>query len=252
MYLFAAFIATTLGFAAGATPAMAFSFNPEAGSPGISNFNDLHTILTLIAVAAVVAINLWLFSAARGRSGGRASSDRTGPRQGAVVAGLAVLALFIFITSTTLSDKGRETPESTATVADLEQGQPLEIVTTGQQWLWRYNYPNGAFSFHRLVVPTGVTVALKLRSIDVVHGWNVPSLTGKAQAVPGRTNTIHFRADEEGTHRGYSSVLNGQGYATQQIEVDAVSPKQYESFIDQQKTDIQSAQDTVTRDPDNN
>jgi len=249
--LFAAFIASVLGLAVGASPAMAVSFNPDAGSPGISNFNDLHTILTVIAVLIVVAVNLWLFAAARGRSRHGTAPARPAPRQGRVAWGLAVLALFIFVTSTALTHKGRETPASQATVAELEQGQELEIIATGQQWLWRFNYPNAAFSYRRLVVPTGVTVALKLRSSDVVHGWNVPSLTGKAQAVPGRTNTVRFRADEEGTYRGHSSILNGQGYSTMEIQVDSVSPQQYDSFVEQQKTDIQSAQDTVERDPNN-
>jgi cytochrome c oxidase subunit 2 len=119
---------------------------------------------------------------------------------------------------------------------------------TGQQWLWRYNYPNGAFSFHKLVVPSGTTVALELVSADVVHGWNVPSLTGKAQAVPGRTNTVFFRADEEGEHSGRASVLSGQGYDTMESLVEVVSPAEYEDFIRQLKIDIQDAQDAVTED----
>ncbi|MCO5315186.1 MAG: cytochrome c oxidase subunit II [Solirubrobacterales bacterium] len=247
MSLLAAFVVSVLGMAATASPAMAWSFNPEAGSPGIANFNDLHTILALIVVVAVVGINLWLLRAARGRSGRSNQESRPAPRQGAVVAALSLLALFIFVTSAALTHKGRETPESTGIVAELEQGEQLPILATGQQWLWRFNYPNGAFSYRRLVVPTGVTVALQLRSIDVVHGWNVPSLTGKAQAVPGRTNTIRFRADKEGTYDGRSSVLSGQGYSTMAIQVDAVAPAQYDSFIEQQKTDIQTAQDAVER-----
>lgn len=225
---------------------MAFSLNPDAGSPGIANFTDLHTILMVIAVLIVIAVNVGLIRGAGRRSRHRETGDN-GPSQWAVASGLAVGAVFIFVVAAALTHKGREVPVSTSTVAELEQGQPLEIVTTGQQWLWRFNYPNGAFSYRRLVVPTGVTVALKLRSIDVVHGWNVPSLTGKAQAVPGRISTIYFRADEEGVHEGRSSVLSGQGYSTMQIEVDAVSPDQYESFIDRQKNDVQSAQDAVER-----
>jgi len=247
--LFSLLFALILGMAAGATPAMAFPGNPDAGSPGIESFNDLHTILFVIVVVAVVIVNVWLLGAARGRA--RRDGNRPGPRQGVMVAALAVVALFVFASSAALSHKGREIPASTASVTDLEKGQPLEILATGQQWLWRFNYPNGAFSYRRLVVPAGVTVALRLRSIDVVHGWNVPSLTGKAQAVPGRTNTVYFRADKEGSHSGYSSVLNGQGYSTMQIEVDVVSPPKYEIFIEQQKTDIQNAQDAVERVPSN-
>lgn len=245
--LLIALAAALVGLALSAAPATALSLNPEAGSPGIGSFNDLHTILFVIVVLVVVGFNLWLLRAARARARHTGAPRRKAPSQAIVAAVLGVFALFIFVTATALSHKGREVPDSVATVAELEEGQPLAIRTTGQQWLWRFDYPNGAFSYHRLVVPTGVTVALGLRSIDVVHGWNVPSLTGKAQAVPGKTNTVYFRADEEGVHTGRSSVFSGQGYSTMQIEVEAVPPAEYERFIDQQKTDIQDAQDTVEK-----
>ena len=32
-------------------------------------------------------------------------------------------------------------------------GKGLEIQVSGQQYLWRYQYPNGTFSFHEMVVP---------------------------------------------------------------------------------------------------
>lgn len=247
MSLLIALVAALTGLAMSAAPAMALSLNPEAGSPGIEKANTLHWILFVVLIVAVVAVNLAILRAARPRTRHQAETGRKAPSQLRVGIGLGVVALAIFVTATVFSDKSREVPASVQTVAGLDRGQPLPIRATGQQWLWRFDYSNGAFSYRRLVVPAGVTVALELRSIDVVHGWNVPSLTGKAQAVPGKSNTVYFRADEEGVHDGRSSVLNGQGYATMQIEVDVVSPQQYESFIDQQKTDIQEAQDTVEK-----
>ncbi len=245
--LLTALAAALVGLAASATPAMALSLNPEAGSPGIEKVNTLHWILFVVLVIVVVAVNLAILRAARPRTRHHVRAEGKAPSQLKVGIGLGVVAVAIFVTATVFSDKSREVPASVQTVAGLDQGRPLPIRTTGQQWLWRFDYPNGAFSYRRLVVPTGVTVALGLRSIDVVHGWNVPSLTGKAQAVPGKTNTVYFRADEEGVHKGRSSVLNGQGYSTMQIEVDVVSPQEYESFIAQQKADIQDAQDTVEK-----
>lgn len=247
MSLLTALVAALVGLAVSAAPAMALSLNPEAGSPGIEKTNTLHWILFIVLVIAVVAVNLAILRAARTRTRHNPRPEGKGPNQLRVGIGLSVVAIAIFVTATVFSDKSREVPVSAETVAGLDEGQPLSIRTTGQQWLWRFDYPNGAFSYRRVVVPTGVTVALQLRSIDVVHGWNVPSLTGKAQAVPGKTNTVYFRADEEGVHKGQSSVLSGQGYSTMQIEVDAVSPHEYETFIAQQKTEIQEAQDTVEK-----
>ncbi|MCB0863636.1 MAG: hypothetical protein KDB66_10580, partial [Solirubrobacterales bacterium] len=70
--------------------------------------------------------------------------------------------------ATIFSDKSREIPAvNSVPVAGQVKGEPLEITATGQQWLWRFNYPDGAFSYRRLIVPAGVTVQLDLVSTDV-------------------------------------------------------------------------------------
>ena len=79
----------------------------------------------------------------------------------------------------------------------------------------------------------------------MVHTWDVPELAGKRDAVPGKTNHVVFRADEEGTYRGQSATLSGQGYAAMRTEVEVVSPDQYEDFVEGTKTGIQAAQDRV-------
>ncbi|HTU16355.1 MAG TPA: cytochrome c oxidase subunit II [Solirubrobacterales bacterium] len=246
MSLFIALAGFLTGMGVLAGPAMALSLNPEAGSPGIEKANTFHWIIFVVIVIAIVAVNLAIIRAARPRN--RHVPNGGSARKGSqlkVGLGLGVVALAIFVTATVFSDQSRVVPVSTETVADVNESKQLEIVATGQQWLWRFNYPNGAFSYHRLVVPAGVTVALKLVSTDVIHGWNVPSLTGKADAVPGKTNWVYFRADEEGVHTGRSAILSGQGYDTMEAKVEVVSPDEYETFIEQLKTDIQDAQDAV-------
>lgn len=248
MSLFIALAGFLTGMGVLAGPATALSLNPEAGSPGIEKANTLSWILMVLIVVAVVVINLAIIRAARPRH--RHIAGGSAPRKGMqlkVGLGLGVVALAIFVTATVFSDQSRVVPVSTETVADVNDAKQLEIEATGQQWLWRFNYPNGAFSYHRLVVPAGVTVALKLVSTDVIHGWNVPSLTGKADAVPGKTNWVYFRADEEGIHTGRSAILSGQGYDTMEAKVEVVSPDEYETYVEQLKTDIQDAQDTVEK-----
>ncbi len=224
---------------------MAFSLNPDAASPGVKDANTLHWILFIVIVVVIVAVNLAILRAARPRT------RQVQPKQGKKISqvklaiGLGVAALALFVVSTVFSDKSREIPVSHETVSGQVKDQPLEILATGQQWLWRFNYPNGAFSYRRLVVPAGVTVKLDLVSTDVVHGWNVPELTGKAQAVPGKTNHVYFRADDPGTFTSRSSVFSGQGYDTMEIEVQVVPPAEYEAAIETLKKDVQIAQDKV-------
>ncbi|HWB69608.1 MAG TPA: cytochrome c oxidase subunit II, partial [Solirubrobacterales bacterium] len=158
---------------------------------------------------------------------------------------LTVFAAAILVLSLVFTDKARRTPVSGPAGLEVANSQPLTIKATGQQWLWRYDYPGGAFSYYKLVVPVDTAVDLELHSTDVVHTWNVPDLSGKRDAVPGKVNRAIFLADEEGVYTGDSSTFSGQAYAPMRTEVDVVSPAAYEAFLKQQKSDIESAQATV-------
>lgn len=230
-----------------ASPAMAFSLNPDAASSGIEKINTLHWILFIVIVVAVVIVNLAIVRAARPRHRHVQADGSAGGRQLRIGLGLGVVALALFVTATVFSSQAREVPTGGSDAAGLNADDQLEIQVTGQQWLWRYDYPNDAFSFHRLVVPAETTVALDLISADVVHGWNVPSLTGKAQAVPGKTNRIYFRADEEGVYSGRASVLSGQGYDSMEAEIEVVSAEEYDDFIRQLEVDLQKSADEVAK-----
>ena len=88
---------------------------------------------------------------------------------------------------------------------------------------------------------------LDLVTTDVVHGWFVPELGGKFNAVPGKVNHAWFRADQTGDYTGRSSTFSGAAYAADRIEVSVVTPQQYQDFIARQKRDIQDAQDIVVQ-----
>jgi len=216
--------------------------SPEPShSPQTDDITTLYWIALVAVVVLAVAINGALIFALR-RYGSERGAEPRQIRSAAgiqlrVGGGLGALALALLVLGIVYTEKAREAPASEA--------KPVEISATGQQWLWRYDYPNDSFSYYKLVVPVDTTVDLRLLSTDVVHSWYVPELSGKFDAVPGKLNEVSFRADEEGTYRGQSATFSGQGYAAMRTEVEVVSADDYQSFIEQQKRDIQSAQDQV-------
>jgi cytochrome c oxidase subunit II len=218
-------------------------------SPGTDQIDTLLWIGFVAAAILVVVVvggllyTLRRFRAERGAeprqvTGGRAIQLRVG-------GALTVFALAIFVISILYTDNARETPATGEAGLQVSHSEPLKITTTGQQWLWRYDYPNEAFSYYKLVVPVDTAVELDLVSTDVVHTWDVPELAGKRDAVPGKTNHVLFRADEEGTFRGQAATMSGQAYAAMRTEVEVVSPEEYKVFIEGTKKDIQTAQDRV-------
>jgi cytochrome c oxidase subunit 2 len=218
-------------------------------SPGTDQIDTLLWIGFVVAAIFIVAINGALIYAVRryrGERGAEPRQVRGGRRtQFRVGALLTVFAAAILIVSLIYTDKAREIPTTGSAGLASARSKPLRIEATGQQWLWRYDYPNQAFSYYKLVVPVDTTVELSLVSTDVIHTWDVPQLAGKRDAVPGKTNHVVFRADQEGTFDGQSATFDGQAYAAMRTEVDVVSPKEYEDFIAAQKAGIQAAQDRV-------
>lgn len=218
-------------------------------SPGTDQIDTLFWIGFVAATILVVAVVGGLLYALRRYRAERGAEPRqvTGGRtiQFRVGGALAVFAIAIFVISILYTDKAREASATGAAGLQLSSSEPLKITTTGQQWLWRYDYPNDAFSYYRLVVPVDTEVELNLVSTDVVHTWDVPELAGKRDAVPGKTNHVLFRAEEEGTYRGQAATMSGQAYAAMRTEVEVVSPEQYQAFIEETKKGIQTAQDRV-------
>jgi cytochrome c oxidase subunit II len=218
-------------------------------SPGTDQIDTLLWIGFVAAAIVIVAINgALIYAVRRYRSdrGSEPSQVRGGRRtQFRAAAGLTVFAAAILVVSLVYTGKARETPVTGQAGLASARSKPLRIETTGQQWLWRYDYPNEAFSYYKLVVPVDTTVELDLVSTDVIHTWDVPQLAGKRDAVPGKTNHVVFRADEEGVYHGQSATFSGQAYGAMRTEVDVVSPQEYEDFIRRQKVEIQAAQDRV-------
>ena len=127
-----------------------------------------------------------------------------------------------------------------------EPNEHLEIAVNGQQYLWRFDYPDvdgqQVFTYHDMVVPTGTTVVLDITASDVDHSWWIPDLGGKADAIPGHTNHTWFRIDEPGEYFGNCAEFCGENHADMTARVIAVSPDEYEEWLNQQAADLRDSQ----------
>jgi len=211
--------------------------------------NTLLWIGFVADVILVVAVNAALFYAVR-----RFRSERgAAPRQllsgrglqFRVAAVLTIFAALLFVLGVVFTGKTRETPSTGEAGLAAAKTEPLKIKATGQQWVWRYDYPNGSFSYYKLVVPAATAIELELVSTDVVHTWNVNDLAPKADAVPGKTHTVLFSSEDEGVYEGEASTLSGQSYAAMRTAVEVVSPQEYEEFVKTEKSEIEAAQERV-------
>jgi cytochrome c oxidase subunit 2 len=112
---------------------------------------------------------------------------------------------------------------------------------SGHQFGWVFKYPQG-FSVRSdglnatpMVIPTNKLVRLELNSIDVIHGFWVPDLTGKTDLVPGYTNYTWLKVSQTGEWRGQCTELCGSGHYSMQLRVKAVSQSDFDTWAAQQQ-----------------
>jgi heme/copper-type cytochrome/quinol oxidase subunit 2 len=236
-----------------------------AHSPNASDMNTLYWVMLVIGLVLLVAINLALvgvimrFRSARGREPRRLVVRRPAQLGTAAVFGAIVLVAFVLGVIETNNAKkveasgpnGLQATSSLTAQRSLDlpvtgaSNAPLQIKACGQQWIWRYEYPDGTYSYYELVVPVDTTVILHLCSTDVVHRWYVPGLSGKFDATPGESNSTWFRADETGDYDGASYAFSGASYAVMRTRVHVVDVPTYKAWLEQQAAGIQQAQQFV-------
>jgi cytochrome c oxidase subunit 2 len=236
---------------------------PGGHSPNADDINTLYWVMLVVGILLLLAINgallalLMRFRAERGRQPRRLVVRR--PAQIGTAGAFAVLALAVFIIGVIETNDAKQVQASgpdglqASSLTTAQRGlsvpagntAPLEIKACGQQWIWRYEYPNGTYSYYELVVPVDTAVILKLCSTDVVHRWWVPGLSGKFDATPGESNQTWFKADQTGIFDGASDAFSGASYAVMRTRVRVVDVPTYQAWLEQQAAGIQAAQTFV-------
>lgn len=254
-------LATAVALAAPAVlPALAAAQTltpPEPASPGAEDTQTAYVVVGVLAVLVAAIVIGGLVAALRSgvpdaveperRTRGTSGVQR---RVGALLAGLATIVFVFGIIVTESAQEVDATGADGLTTAQRDLSipadvEPLEIDVTGQQWLWRYEYPDGTFSYYEMVVPVDTAIVLNLDSIDVQHSWWVPALGGMFDVVPGSPNTTWFKADETGSYEGRSTEFSGPGYPAMRARVTVLEPEEYEAWLAEQAQEIQVAQEAI-------
>jgi cytochrome c oxidase subunit 2 len=254
-----------------APAAMADFFTPESGgSPNADRIDTLYKLTFAVGVVVFIGVEGALIYALvkfRARKGAIAAQIHGNTRLeigwtvGAAVI-LVILAVVTFAMLPGIRDPAASAPGAAAALAQPvvangekrvpPDGKALNIDVNGQQYVWRYTYPDGddndlnnPFTYEEMVVPVGTTVTLDIRAQDVAHSWWIPKLGGKMDAVPGYTNYTWFKVEEPGIFDGQCAELCGRGHANMTARVRAVSPEDYKAFIQRLSSDIQEADEAA-------
>jgi cytochrome c oxidase subunit 2 len=223
--------------------------NASAHGPAL----DAHLLLNLWIVLALLALAhiLILIGLAKRRT-------HTPPRRQAVVEFLPLAALAILFA--TLAARA-ETLWQTAryTGPDLAA---LQVEVTGIQFAWyfRYTGPDATFGATKpelvapgegnplgldptdpnstddivssqLVLPANREVDLRLHSQDVIHGFSIPEMRLKQNAVPGADIHIHFTPTIPGDYAILCTQLCGLGHYRMTATLRVLPEPAFEAWL---------------------
>ncbi len=139
-----------------------------------------------------------------------------------------LLVIFIFII-------GLNTMNGIA--APAPSPNDIKVNVVGHQWWWEFDYPDlGIKTADELYIPVGTPVQITLTSVDVIHSFWVPQLTGKTDVVPGQTNHMWITASQTGTFDGQCSEFCGIEHALMRARVVVLSQSDYQAWVKDQQT----------------
>ena len=213
---------------------------------------DQHLILNLWIAVALLALAHVLLAAGLLLRRGR-KPHGLGRLEYVPLAALTVLFAFLTVRAERLWAATRYTGA---------QPGALQVEATGVQFAWYFRYPGGDAAFGRtdprliapgegnplgldpadphaaddfvsseLVLPANREVDLHLHAQDVIHGFAVPELRLKQNAVPGQALHIHFTPTVPGTYAILCTQLCGLGHYRMNANLRVLPPEAYAHWL---------------------
>ncbi len=105
------------------------------------------------------------------------------------------------------------------------------IEAIGQQWSWEFRHPRAIVTRDVMHIPAGRPIDVRIVSVDVIHGFWVPRLAGKMDAIPGHVNVLRIEAAEPGVFEGQCAEFCGLEHAAHRFRVIAHDEAGWAAFL---------------------
>lgn len=202
-------------------------------SPASPDAEQLATLSwSLFAVGGLVlavVTGLLLVAIALGQRGG----DRPLSRRAAVVMVAAGGFLAPFLAAIGVV-AGSLAADDEAPPAPGGDGATLEVV--GKRWWWEVRYLGSdgrtvAVTANEIHLPVGERSTIRLLSDNVIHSFWAPSIQGKTDLIPGRTNVIYAEPAKAGVYWGQCAEFCGAQHSFMAFRIVAMEPPAFEAWL---------------------
>ena len=237
----------------------------EGVTPTSKMVYDLHMlILYIVTVIGILVFSVMCWSIYHHRKSKGAVAEQFHHSTAAEIA-WTVIPILILVLMAIPATKALVFMEQTG---DAE----MTLKVTGLQWKWKYDYLDEDISFistlaqdsndarqigsgidpntvenylldvdNYVVLPIKTKIRILTTAADVIHGWWVPDLGWKRDAIPGFINDNWTYIEEPGIYRGNCAELCGRDHGFMPIVVNAVSKEEYVAWVDEQKAEQSAA-----------
>ena len=215
---------------------------------------DRHLLLNLwiVLALAVLAHLLLLVSTLVRKRGAEPPNRHSGRVEYLPLLALSLLFIWLAVRAQHLWAETRYTGASP---------EALQVEVNGMQFVWTFRYPGADATFGRtsptlvdpgagnplgidpadphgaddivtseLVLPAGREADLRLHSQDVIHGFAIPELRLKQNAVPGQTLHIHVTATVPGTYAILCTQVCGLGHYRMNANLRVLAPADFAAW----------------------
>jgi cytochrome c oxidase subunit II len=129
---------------------------------------------------------------------------------------------------------------------------PVTIDVTGHQWWWEIVYPESQSNLqvstaNEIHVPIHQRIAVVTHSVDVIHSFWAPNITGKRDLIPGQASSFTFEVDKPGIYRGQCAEFCGLQHAHMAFLIVAESPEEFETWKQNQVREAAEPRTEATR-----
>lgn len=158
-------------------------------------------------------------------------------------AATAVILLFVGVAS-----YGVMADQSVTFTGGEDEVAPEEndvlVQAEAYQWGWdmRYNASDNGYLDEDLeyggsgagptvVVPANQDLYFQIDATDVIHGFHVPELGLKMDAIPDQTTYIKTNVSETGTYQGYCSEYCGLAHSQMYFTIEVVDQDEFDDWV---------------------
>lgn len=187
------------------------------------------TLLMLIVVVPVYILTFliaWNYRSSNKKSKYQPDFDRHKKLEAAwwVIPGLIILILSVITWRSSYAlDPFKPLPSSKP---------PLTIQVVALQWRWLFIYPEQDIATVNYVqFPNNTPINFEITSDAPMNSFWIPQLAGQIYAMPGMSTQLHLMASNDGTYRGSSANISGEGFASMHFTARSSSNTQFDKWL---------------------